>query len=506
MNPFDFAQSYLYLGRRPISFAARPYLRSVYCSTRNLVLRASRQVEKSTALVNLILYHAIRRQGTKILFVTPRWEQALIFSGHRLAPTLKESPVARRVLLGRRGRPQVRNQHFANGSQLFVRAAFHSADAARGVSADLLFVDEFQDIAAGDLPVLAETLSHSARPRIILTGTPKLVDNHLEAMFQQSTACEWTVTCSGCQSPVIFDGRALGPSGLVCPGCQVPLDPAMGCWVPRHPDATWGDGFWINHLMVPWLRYDAILERQRTYDPALFKNECLGLPTILGEHIVTRAELEACCTPLPMAKSLEDVPRLGRQQIIAGIDWGGGGIAATVLTIGFMRSDYKFQVVRFERFAGSEDPDYVLQQVAALCGRFHVRFLAADSGGSGSVFNRLLVDRLKHPNGLYAISYSQADSPPRQEGVLFRWTVNRSASIGVLFGRIKKQTLLFPAVQECGRFLDEFACEVAEYDDYHRTIRYTHPETQPDDALHATNYALLAGLRLASASRCYEMP
>jgi len=44
---------------------------------------------------------------------------------------------------------------------VFVRAAYHSADAARGISADLLLVDEFQDIAAGDLPVLQETLSHS---------------------------------------------------------------------------------------------------------------------------------------------------------------------------------------------------------------------------------------------------------------------------------------------------------------------------------------------------------
>lgn len=64
--------------------------------------------------------------------------------------------------------------------------------------------------------------------------------------------------------------------------------------------------------------------------------------------------------------------------------------------------------------------------------------------------------------------------------------------------RPSAMALQFPAASECGRFLDHFACEVAEYDDYHRTIRYTHPETQPDDALHATNYALLAGLRLAA--------
>jgi hypothetical protein len=275
------------------------------------------------------------------------------------------------------------------------------------------------------------------------------------------------------------------------------LDPRQGRWVPRHPDATWGDGFWINHLMVPWLRYEEILKRQRVYDPTPFKNECLGLPTILGEHIVTRAELEACCTDRPQAKSLADVPPKARNMVIAGIDWGGGGTAWTVLALGYMRSDFRFQVLRYDRFAGREDPDYVLGRVAGICQEFNVRFLAADGGGNGTVLNRLLVDRLQHPNGLYAINYSMADHPPVRDGVLWRWTIHRSSSIGALFSRVRKKTLLFPAATECGQFLDQFACEVAEYDDYHRTIRYTHPETLPDDALHATNYALQAGLRLA---------
>lgn len=82
--------------------------------------------------------------------------------------------------------------------------------------------------------------------------------------------------------------------------------------------------------------------------------------------------------------------------------------------------------------------------------------------------------------------------------MLWRWTVNRSATIGVLFTRVKKRLLTFPAARECGQFLDQFACEIAEYDDHYRTIKYSHPATQQDDALHATNYALLLGIRGAS--------
>jgi len=36
-----------------------------------------------------------------------------------------------------------------------------------------------------------------------------------------------------------------------------------------------------------------------------------------------------------------------------------------------------------------------------------------------------------------------------------------------------------------------------------RAIKYTHPETQQDDALHATNYALQVGVRMYNAQSQY---
>ena len=102
-------------------------------------------------------------------------------------------------------------RRFANGSEVYIRAAFHSADAVRGIDGDLLLVDEFQDIASGDLPVLEETLSHSPLRRVLLTGTPKSIDNHLENAFRQSTGYEFQVPCSNCEYAVILDDHCLGP-------------------------------------------------------------------------------------------------------------------------------------------------------------------------------------------------------------------------------------------------------------------------------------------------------
>jgi hypothetical protein len=124
-------------------------------------------------------------------------------------------------------------------------------------------------------------------------------------------------------------------------------------------------------------------------------------------------------------------------RLVTGIDWGGGGRSRTVLAIGYMANDYRFHIVRVERFAATEDPDHVLKAVAERCRQFRIRWLAADGGGNGHVFNRLLYDRL-HPRGYYAVLYSSADHEPRKDGVLMKWTVDRSASIGVVMSRVKK--------------------------------------------------------------------
>jgi hypothetical protein len=247
--------------------------------------------------------------------------------------------------------------------------------------------------------------------------------------------------------------------------------------------------------MVPWGNYAQLLEKQRTYNPALFKNECLGMPTTLGELIVTRAELEACCMASPMVRTMQQVPSGVRHRLVAGIDWGGGSKSRTVLAIGYMDDHFRFVVLRLERFAAREDPNFIFQEISQRCQQFGIQIIAADGNGSGHYTNRLLIDQLNRQIAFYAIFYAPSGQAPRQEGALWYWTVNRSASIGMVFSRVKKRSLLFPRVQDSGSFLDEIGCEIVEYDDSNRSIPFTHPASQPDDALHALNYALLVSTR-----------
>ena len=300
-------------------------------------------------------------------------------------------------------------------------------------------------------------------------------------MYAQSTANEWTIDCPSCGRGVILDERCLGPAGIVCPDCQLALDVAQGRWVPRNPDATWGHGFWVNHLMVPWISKDEVLDRQRTYDLARFKNEVLGLPTSLGDHAVTRAELERCCTERPMAGSMKTFrTNFARACVRNRLGWRGN--SRTVVVLGYMRDDYVFDVCYFARYQADEDPNRIVVMIAELASAFGIQYLAADGGGNGSGLQSPAPGTSSDfRTGCMQFSIPGQGQPPHADGMLMKWSVDRTASISTLFGRIKSEKLLFPRAADCGSFLDECSCELAEYDESNRSIRYTHPATMQDD-------------------------
>src|SRR5580704_17810485 len=105
MNKREFAECFVELKKGPFSLEKRPYLGAVYDSpARNIVLRAARQIEKTTFLVNSILYYATMVPGCHILVVCPRTDQARVLSKSRLQAVIQASPLVARRLLGRKRR------------------------------------------------------------------------------------------------------------------------------------------------------------------------------------------------------------------------------------------------------------------------------------------------------------------------------------------------------------------------------------------------------------------
>src|SRR5205823_9342286 len=131
----------------------------------------------------------------------------------------------------------------------------------------------------------------------------------------------------------------------------------------------------------------------------------------------------------------------------------------TALVIRFIERGRMFRVVRMDKWRPYTDPHVMMGESARRCVQFGVYAIAADGGGFGLSNNRLLLGRIQELGrtpAMYAIFYSDTDHEPVRDGVLWRWTVSRSGSIGTLFARVKKKLLRFPSIEESRPFLDEF--------------------------------------------------
>ncbi|MBI3832198.1 MAG: phage terminase large subunit family protein [Planctomycetes bacterium] len=496
MDRITLAEALIYLDGQPISFRARPYLRAVYASeAERLVLRASRQSEKSTTLAILVLLELLTSAHARVLVVFPRREQLRMFRETLLLAIVRDSPVVRDVLLGAGSHTKGYYLRFSNGSEVFLRPSFQNADTVRGITAVFLLVDETQDTAPDTLEVAEQNLSHALRKRIVVAGTPKLSDNLLEKCFAATTQNEWVSVCKACGHENVPELKCLGPDAIQCATCGQPICFAEGRWVARQPDARGGEGFWFNYLITPWLKLDELLYWRETYAPARFKNEVLGQPTIMGDHLVTREQVEACCGERPSIRERQKLSgvNLMLQSLVLGIDWSGGVNSRTAFVVGAHDAQGIFQVLHLESMPIADGFDDALARAKDLIIALGIDLVAADANGNGSVLNRLLLMNCQEAHrslGLYGLMYADTESSPQFSRSMYRWTVDRTAWIGEVFTRIKKKKIRFPRLTDCGKCLEELWHETALYDNAARRHRFVCPSGGQDDVLHALTYAL----------------
>lgn len=503
----SFCESSIRLGDRPVRFDGRPYLSAIHnVLNRNVILRTSRQVEKSTYLTHRVVHHLVSRPGSAVIYVVPREQQARSFANTRVHPAIQKSPLVRSFLgVAEKGSRPVKDIGFPNGSWLHIRSAYHSADSVRGLSASMLVVDEFQDVAAGILPILQETLSHASTPITLLAGTPKLTNNHLERYFAASTANEWVARCDGCGDDVRVSEDCLGEAGPICPGCKAPIDFRQGRWLPSNPSSTWGEGFAIHAMMTPWKTYDDVRSAQALYPAEYFRNEVLGLPTDLGSLEITRDLLEACCRDRRPYGSRDDLPHWAHATLVAGIDWGNGNDSPCAVVIGSLGADDVFHVWRWSLLPPTSQREDTWQAVVRLCEQFGVTSVAADARGGGIRANRWLYDRLGHDSGppITGIRYESADGARTRDGTIWSRGIDQAKWISGMFSRIRLRTISFPTSPDNEIQFQHLLSVTASYNDIDRVITFEHPPDQRNDMVHALTYALALGTSLVDRLSTY---
>lgn len=385
---------------------------------------------------------------------------------------------------------------------------------SRGISADLLCLDEMQDLLISNIPVISQCLSHSKYGYHLYTGTPKTFDNTIQIYWETSTMNEWMVPCSSCSAETgrkwnFLDTKNIGKTGPICKYCGKALDVTRGQW--QRAKNSRLKGYRIPQLMVPWIagsedQWDKLLYNFENYPESQFYNEVLGLSYDNASKPITRADVLGNCQSNlwfiePSAMSGRDTKLARKMTLFAGVDWGEGNdgtgtdimgkiktASYTVLTIGGYVGEKKFRIVYMKRYTGKEvDPEFVVTDIIKTCKSLGVKMIGVDWGHGWGVNNKLF--RLYGPQRCVQFMYVDKQKEVRKwDPIGYKVQLMRNHVMSEIFYQFKEGKFLFPSLEHWEGFAKDMFNISVEYIEYRRTIRYVHRPSDPDDWFHSLLY------------------
>lgn len=419
------------------------------------VLKTGRQVAKTTSISSsgIMLANAVPHKT--LLYVCPLYEQIRRLSSNYVRDFINNSPV-KDLWSGTTTENSVLQRSFKNYSKMIFSFALLDADRIRGVSADMVSIDEIQDMDADHIPIIRETMAVSPWKLQRFTGTPKTLDNTIEGLWRDSSMAEWFVPCWACGKMNIpsleFDlERMIGPlrdditpmnPATICanPGCGRPINPRWGRWVHREQGRRWDfSGYHVPQLLLPmhygnYRAWSELLGKQRgsaNTAPHVFINEVLGESSASGNQLLTLEDVRRAAT-LPWENRPDDPDATMWDWLddypirVMAVDWGGGGArkntgmaksgakielnSYTTIALLGMRSDGQIHVLWGKRLLTPHDHAKEAAEVWYWCQRFRPRLFAHDYTGAGAVRETILVQAGMPPHVIMPISYVRSAS------------------------------------------------------------------------------------------------
>lgn len=517
----ELAESLLYLDGKRFSLGNYPMFRAIYDGGyRKMGLMTCRQVAKSTTLSNFSITESIATPFFKTFFIAPTREQTQKYSATRVGKTIQYSPLVQRYFLTANTSNRVLSRTFANGSEIHFSYAAEDADRCRGTSADRLMLDEVQDMLLDAVvPVVKECLANSDYQYEMYCGTPKTMENGLQHIWETSTQTEWAMKCEGCNKyNIVRSEKSFGKLGPVCLKCGKYLNPLKGFWLdtgdpkaevkcfhisraimPRNVPICWTSQDKIDKATMLWQEVMAKLDGRNAYPLSMFRNEVVGVSDSVGRRIVTVEMLrEASTGPAIQMKPDVNTNARGVTRIAAGIDWSGGGTqikSRTVLVIlGFVPATGKYRVMYYKIFPGLNPVDEV-NEIANVLSMYASAGLVGCDAGEGNMPTDMLRKRLG-AHKVVKFQYSGSGSGYirwSEEGRLY--SVNRTRAIDSLMSSLNRREIEFPKdLAAPGPPPVPFQDILNEYEEVTGEGRkvWRHAPTNPDDFLHALNFARLA--------------
>ena len=483
---------------------------------RKMLWKCARQVSKSTSLSAGGVMRAAGTPYLQQLFVAPRFEQIRRLSANYIRPFIEHSFI-KDLLINEECVKAVLQRSFVNQAAMFFSFAFIDVDRIRGLAVDLISVDEVQDLDYDFLPIILECMSASDFGVSFLSGTPKSLDNTIEALWQATSRAEWVTRCDACAHWNMAAAHAdllkmIGLRGVVCARCDKPINPRAGHWYhtagKTHMDFQ---GFHVPQIIMPmhyeneekWKELLAHRAGKDNYTSAKFSNEVLGESADMGIKLVSvtdiqkasklgRNEIEVACEQIKHCKIR-----------VMGVDWGGGGQEEVSFTaVSLVGLDVAHGVCEChyaERFSLGLSYDDEIRTILQYFRGAGCHYLAHDYGGSGALREAMLIQAGLPIDRVIGLSYTYSPSrhivyyiPPVQNEMRGYYGLDKPRSLVMQALCVKSGLILLPEYESSKAVTHDL---LALMEDKHEAPRGSdiylirRQPKLPDDFAHALNFA-----------------
>ncbi|CAM0013868.1 terminase large subunit [Vibrio phage D148] len=371
------------------------------------------QVGKSLGLAGRMVTGSISQKYFTSLFMAPSQIQTKRFSSGYL-DTFRESKYVNKYFVNHSDPGNVFEKTFSNKSKIYLSygQTSNDADRVRGLTADMMALDEIQDIQLESIPVIKEILNTSDFGYQLFTGTSKSTANTLEQLWLESNQMEFVHKCKKCGKWVIPNEfntmmeMVVNPKYMVCPHCHKEFSFVGGHWVATKNELSQGKGAKYG-MHLPQLifgantrtgsrqwddLYDKVQQSKNgvLYTAETVSNEIFGLATDLGATSLSMSEARACCFPEILDWPKPDKSNInpaamplinGIHTTVLGVDWSVSGSEGSHTVVSVLGIDHSGRMILLyaKKLIGSHILTQV-DEVLSIARQYNCKMIGSDRG------------------------------------------------------------------------------------------------------------------------------